>query len=240
MVCKYSFSRFDRVLIHESCPRYGIPRIGSKTVQQPSDPHRIFAFNILNIFYVCVHLLFKLFIVLVNIMARFLKLPQEVTQLVESFAHGPCELEFVRQYGTKFNAIKVPLGFSDRFFGPKFGECATGFVRHAWRVNKSAYQCLIPHTQVILNHASDFRTYTVAAVHPIGVTVVCGNVTKGDVTGVEIDFATILCAYLFVDVPLPHLPRIGPHGFIGDLADGPLTEAEEDALDAMYELEHQY
>ena len=174
------------------------------------------------------------------IMARFLKLPQEVTQLVESFAHGPCELEFVRQYGTKFNAIKVPLDFSEQFFGPKFGDCATGFVRHAWCVNKSAYQCLIPQTSVILNHASDFRTYTVVSVHPTGVTVVCGNVTKGDVTGVEIDFATIRCAYLFVDVPLPHLPRIGPLGFIGDLADGPLTEAEEDALDAMYELEHQY
>ena len=183
----------------------------------------------------CVQLLLKLFIVLVNIMARFLKLPQEVTQLVESFAHGPCELEFVRQYGTKFNAIKVPLDFSEQFFGPKFGDCATGFVRHAWCVNKSAYQCLIPQAPVILNHASDFRTYTVVAAHPTGVTV-----SYGDVTGVEIDFATILCAYLFVDVPLPHLPRIGPYGFIGDLADGPLTEAEEDALDAMYELEHQY
>ena len=168
-------------------------------------------------------------------MARFIELPQEVTRLIESFAHGPCELEFVRQYGTKFNATKVPLGFSGQFFGLKFGDCATGFVRHAWRVNKLAYPCLIPRTQVILNHASDFRTHTIVAVHPTSVTV--ESVTNG---GVEIDFATIQCAYLFVDVPLPHLPRIGPHGFIGNLSDGPLTEAEEDALDAIYELEYQY
>ena len=160
-------------------------------------------------------------------MARFLKLPQEVTQLVESFAHGPRELEFIRRYGAKLNAI--PLGISDQYFGLTFSDCEEGSVRHTWRLNKSLYPCLIPKTQLFIRHASDFRLYTVDAVHPTS--VVCGNV--------EIPFDTIRFVELFVDVPLPHLPRIGPHGF-NYLYDGPLTEAEEDALDAMYELQHQY
>jgi hypothetical protein len=49
----------------------------------------------------------------------------------------------------------------------------------------------------------------------------------------EIDFSTIECVWIFVDVPIPNMPRVGPEGFTGDIDDGPMTEAEGDALDAL-------
>ena len=119
----------------------------------------------------------------------------------------------------------------------KWGMIPEGVIRHVWEVDSSAYSSLVPGTEIAIRCALGLYEAVVVSAQPP--CLVLEPHTSGLTGTKEIDFSTIECVWIFVDLPIPNMPRIGPEGFIGDLDDGRMTEAEEDALDAMWELQYQ-
>ena len=164
-------------------------------------------------------------------MARLLKLPHEVITMIDSFARTPWELEFMRIHGAKFNATKRPMDFPPYLWDFSWGAIPEGVTRHAWAVDSSAISSLVPGVEIAIRCALGIYEAFIVSVQPPCLVLEPRDAYLGGTR--EIDFSTIVCVWIFVDMPIPNMPRVGPEGFTGDLDDGPMTEAEGDALDAL-------
>ena len=153
-------------------------------------------------------------------MARLLKLPHEVITMIDSFARTPCELEFVRKYGTKFNATKLPVSVSRHLWSPGWAIIPAGVTRHVWEVDSSAYSSLIPGTDIAVRCALGLVEFTVVSGRPPYLVLEPRSIM---LTGaVELNFSTLDRVFLFVDVP-KHA-----RGLIIDGAEDGSTTSDED------------